>query len=107
VQSSRPLKANSSRKKSRDVYISQPVFEQLNVLSNPQNPILCFSIGLTPTKCPFRGASAALVIHVSWTHPTQHPKLHSIGSDIFAQLTAESPYTLQVCVKMWLHMVKN
>ena len=30
-----------------------------------------------------------------WIHPTQHPNGISIGSAIFAQLTAERPYTLQ------------
>jgi len=31
---------------------------------------------------------------VPWVHPTQHPKRH-LGSTVFAQLTAERPYSLQ------------
>jgi len=41
----------------------------------------------TPKTAPSRGASTPHVIHVTWTHPTQHPKLHLSGSAVFAQLT--------------------
>ena len=45
------------------------------------------------------GASTPCVIHVSWTHPTQHPKLHLDRFSRFAQLPSESPSTLQCALK--------
>jgi len=37
----------------------------------------CFSSGQTPQKCPFAWVHLyPPVIHLPWTHPTQHPKVH-------------------------------
>jgi len=51
----------------------------------------------TPKSVPSRGTPH--VTHVSWTHPTQHPKMHlDRFSRFYTQLTAESPYTSQCAI---------
>jgi len=44
-----------------------------------------------------------------WAYPTQHPKRHlsRFGSAVFAQLTAERPYTLQLPVPFQLKIASS
>ena len=42
------------------------------------------------------------VIHVPWTNPTQHSKLHLDWFGVFAHLMAERPYNFTVCIKTQL-----
>ena len=105
LQSSQPQKATPCTKTHHTTYRSlrsvHPFFAKLILTQPPKSYALqCFSIGQTPQKCPLlKGRRHPHVMHVSWTHPTQHFKLHLDQFSCFAQLTAQSPYTLQCALK--------
>jgi len=74
VQSLRPPKGNSLHKNtSYNIY--NPFFAQLNLLPNPQNPMLYNWPDTSKMPLP-SGNLHSHIIHVPWTHPTQHSKLH-------------------------------
>jgi len=67
-------------------------FAQVTLLLPPIPCFTMFSIDQTLPKVPLPvGHLHSHVIHVPWTYPTQHSRLHLV----FAQITAESHYTLQ------------
>jgi len=67
------------------------VFAQLNLLPNSN---LRFTMPLnqpdTPEACEGPHSHA---IHVPWTHPTRHSKLHLNRCSCFHRAHVESPYT--------------
>ena len=86
------------------------VFAQLTLLPNPQNSKLynAFQAGRHPVSAPSRRASTPLCN--TFAGPTRFsiPNCISITSVIFAQLTAESPYTSQCAsLKMQLYTIKK
>jgi len=84
------------------VKIGPPVFAQLTLLLNPQNPRLynAFQSVIHPLKVslPVR-TSTPHVILVPWTHLIQHPKLHIDRFSLFAQLTRDCLYALQCSLR--------
>jgi len=54
-----------------------------------------------PTSAPSCGGIYTPSNNVPWTQPTQHPNMHLdwFNLAVFAQLMAESPYTLQCAIK--------
>ena len=87
-QSSRPPKGNSLHKNmSYDVMIGPPIFcaahhlaELMHIVQMSTPRILCFTMFFTWQKCPVPvGHLHAHVIHVPWSHPTQHSNWISVG----------------------------
>jgi len=73
-------------------------FVQLILLPNPQNPMLYNAFQLTrhpKSDIPMRASA----FPCTGSTPLTIPNCILIGSAIFAQLTAESPYTLQWLLK--------
>ena len=83
VQSLQSTKGHSLCIKSYDIQtvkiISTPIFYTPQPLANPPNPTPYYAFQLArhaKSAPPPVGASIPHVIHVPWTLPTQHPKLH-------------------------------
>jgi len=99
MQSSRPPKSNCLHRNTSYDDDMQIVFLHRSPFYRTPK-ILCFimffHLARYPKSAPsIAGASTPCVIRVSWTHPTQHPKLHLDRFSRFAQLPSESPSTLQ------------
>jgi len=87
----------------RSLRLGHPLFVQLALLSNPQNPTLYNALQSArySTSAPSCGGIYTLSYNVPWTQPTQHPNMHLnwFNLAVFAQLAAESPYTSQCALK--------
>jgi len=89
--------------------IGPPVFAQLILLPNPQNPMLYNFFNRPESPDTSKSAPSHLVsnLHIlmQYMFPglirLSIPKCTSIGSAVFAQLTADSSYTLQCALERY------
>ena len=77
------------------------LFVQLTLLSNPQNRMLynAFQSARQLKSAPCYGGICTRCVQIPWTRLTQPPNYIWICSAVFAQLSAESPCTLQCALK--------
>jgi len=100
VQSLWPPKGNSLHKNtSYNIY--NPFFAQLTLLPNPQNPMLYNWPDTIKMPLP-SGNLHSHIIHVPWTHPIQHSKLHLGQFSRYCTAHSRESLYFTMFVKTWL-----
>jgi len=95
------MSSKTRHMKYRSLRSVHPFFAQLTLLPNQQNPMLCNAFQLVRhhnSALPM-GASTSHVMHVPWTHLTQHSKLHLDRFSRFSTAHGRESLYFTVCVK--------